>query len=172
MTGVQTCALPIYLARRGLSLPALAADPLVREYLGLQQQVLTMVRMESGSETLVDTSKAGPRAWLVATDPGSLLLHLHRDAVDVLASWRQPKWDPALNAPMHKPSIAAAALDWWKAERWAALLARRRSVQRIDYPIFADSPRVALQGALDRDAPGLVDSLGWQGERQIRPGAE
>ena len=157
------------IARRRFSLAALDADARVRQYLALQQAVLDAVARDSGATWLIDSSKAGPRAWLVATDVRPLLLHLHRDAVDVLASWRQPKWDPSLKAPMHKPSVAAAAVDWIKAEAWATSLAARRPVRRIDYAQLVSAPREALARALAADAPALVESIQWLDERSVRP---
>lgn len=155
--------------RHRFSLAALGADARVREYLALQQAVLDAVAHDSGARWLIDSSKAGPRAWLVATDVRALLLHLRRDAVDVLASWRQPKWDPSLNAPMHKPSVAAAAMDWIKAEAWAASLAARRPVRCIDYAQLVNAPREALVVALSADAPELVDTIQWLSERSVQP---
>ena len=160
-----------YLLRQGLNLQRLAAQAEVQDYLALQDRVYAAVATLSGARYLVDTSKAGPRAWLLATQPRHTVLHLHRSAVEVLTSWRQPKWNPALQGPMRKPAVSAAGLDWLKAEAWARALARRRPVARLAYGDLALQPRDALARALDGSAPGLVDSLAWQDERSVLPAA-
>jgi hypothetical protein len=160
-----------FVARRGLSLRALADDPMVQAYLALQQRVFDAVADESGATCLVDSSKAGPRAWLLATQPANVLLRLRRDAVDVLSSWRQPKWDPSLNAPMHKPSVAVAGLDWWKAEAWAAALARRRPVQRLDYARLVERPREQIERSLGDSLPAVVGSIQWLDSHSVQPAA-
>jgi len=162
----------LFIARRRFSLAALRRDADVRDYLTLQQQVFDAVAQVTGARHLIDSSKAGPRAWLMGTEPNNLLLHLHRDAVDVIASWRQPKWDPSLNAPMHKPSVSAAAWDWIKAEAWAGALGRQRTVRRIDYATLARAPQQALRDALGSDAPSLIDSIPWLDECRVPPAAE
>jgi hypothetical protein len=162
----------LFIVRQGLSLKAIRRDPRVHEYLALQQRVFDAVSAETGASYLIDSSKAGPRAWLVATQARNLVVQLHRDAVEVLTSWRQPKWDPPLNAPMHKPSVAAAAIDWWKAEAWAAALAARRTVVRIDYAGLVAQPRPVLEQALAAQAAGLVASVQWLDDRSVTPSAE
>jgi len=161
----------LFVLRARFSLATMAADPAVREYLALQDSVWNAVGAESGARYLIDTSKAGPRAWLVATDPRNLVVQLHRDAVEVLTSWRQPKWNPALNGPMRKPSVAHAALDWWKAEAWGSALAGRRPVQRVVYDELVARPREVIAQAFAASAPGLAEGIAWQDERSVRPAA-
>ncbi len=152
------------IARHGFSVTALRRHAGVVDYLALQETVLANVRMASGCTTLIDSSKAGPRAWLVATDPDAVIVHLHRDAVDVLTSWRRPKWDPSLGAPMHKPAVASAALDWWKVERLAQALARQRPVHRIDYDAFVAQPRAVIDASL---AGAIAGGVAWLDERRV-----
>lgn len=160
-----------YLLRQGLRLRQLAEQAPVQDYLALQGQVYRAIATRSGARYLVDTSKAGPRAWLLGTAARHTVLHLHRPAVDVLTSWRQPKWNPALQGPMRKPPVLGAGADWLKAEAWARALGHRRPVRRLDYAALVQAPRAALGQALDPVAPGLVDSLAWQDERSLQPAA-
>ena len=160
-----------YIARRGFSLDALRADPAVRRFLDLQFRLFEAVSDMSGASVLVDSSKAGPRAWLLACDERVAVAHLHRDPGDVIASWRSVKFDPGLGRPMQRMPIGAAALDWLKADRLAAALARRRPVARIDYHRLCADPRgeiAALYAALGLS--GLSEPQ-WINGATVREGA-
>jgi hypothetical protein len=161
-----------FLARHGFSLARLGAQPQVRRFVELQRALFTAIAAVSGSRVLVDSSKAGPRAWLLALDPAVHFVHLHRDPADVLVSWRSIKFDPGLGTPMKRMPVHAAAMDWWKVDRLATLLARETRVVRIDYRALCAAPRATVEG-LWRDlgiaAPGEPQ---WLAPDTVRPGED
>ncbi len=132
------------LLRSGFSLARLREDPAVGEFVAMQQHLFAAIRAVSGKPILIDSSKAGPRAWLLATDPGTSVIHLYREPGDVIASWQSAKFDPGLGDAMQRLGIADAARDWWKVEQLARLLARRRPVFQLDYAKLCAAPREAI----------------------------
>jgi hypothetical protein len=102
----------------------------------------------SGSPVLIDSSKAGPRAWLLSCHPKVRIIHLYRDPADVIASWRSAKYDPGMGRAMKNMSVRAAALDWWKVEHLIRRLERVKPVFRIDYATLCSSPEKILGAAL------------------------
>ncbi len=146
-------------------------DADVARFNALQSRLFDAVRFASGSEIVLDSSKAGSRAWvLAAAEHPPLFLHLYRDPADVIASWRKPKFEPSTGALMKKPSLARAAWDWIKVEQAARSLQQpRQTVRRVDYLAFAQAPRKELAAALDQYLPGLVDTVAWQGETKVAP---
>lgn len=163
-----------FLIRKGYDLGRIAADPQVVRFNALQARLFGGVRQASGTRIVLDSSKAGPRAWLLAAGPARpLFLHAYRNARDVIASWRKPKFEPSTGTLMKKPSLAGAALDWIKVEQAARSLARRGPpLQRVNYADFAASPRSALEAALEAGFPGLTASIGWRDARQVAPGPQ
>ncbi|WP_375175142.1 sulfotransferase [Pseudooceanicola sp.] len=161
-----------YLIRLGYDLRRIAADPRLTEFLVYQGRIFDSARRVSGAEWVVDSSKAGPRAWVLAARDPPLFLHSHRGAGQVLTSWRRAKFDPGRGGPMRRPSLHRAALDWIKAEQAARQLARQTALRRIDYRAFASDPRETLSAALDCDLPGLVAEVPWRGPDRVAPGPE
>lgn len=152
-----------FLAGRGFSLDRLRADPDVKRFRELQHALFDAIACETGAHTLIDSSKAAPRAWLLGCDPDVRIAHLTRAASDVLLSWRSRKYDPGLGTAMARPAIGTAALDWLKAERLIGLLGQRRPVTRIDYAELCSAPRERfdkLRNALDLRVPLAA---GWTG---------
>lgn len=161
-----------FLARKGFSLAALARDPAVQRFLALQGALFGAIAEVSGSRVLVDSSKAGPRAWLLALDPRVQFVHLHRDPADVLVSWRSAKFDPGLGTAMKRLPIRAAALDWWKVDRLAALLARRKTVTEVDYAALCAAPRAVISMLLNQLGLGAAGEPAWLGPDKVQPGAD
>lgn len=161
-----------HLMRLGYRLSSIAGDAELAEFAALQAQLFEGVRFAGQGAVVVDSSKAGPRAWALAPGLKPAILHVYRGAEDVIASWRRPKFDPSTNAPMKKPSLAVAAMDWIKAEQAARSLAKCLPVRRLDYGDFATDPQSALTRALEPEFPGLVQTMAWTGRRTVRPAAQ
>jgi hypothetical protein len=159
-----------YIARHRFDLARLAAQSDVRDFLAPQMALLAAVARLGGRQVMVDSSKAGPRAWLLATDPRVSVLHLWRDPTDVIASWRSRKYDAGLGRDMDRPSVQAAALDWWKAEQLARRLARVRPVAMFDYGALCAAPRPQLEAALAAAGIGGDSGIPWASERAVMPG--
>ena len=148
----------VYLARHHFDLAALSAQPEVRRFLALQFKIFEAVAQSSGKAVVVDSSKAGPRAWILACDPRSHFIHLRRDSTAVLASWRSKKFDPGLGTSMRRPGVLSAAGDWLKVERLMRSLAQQRPVGLIDYETFCRAPEAELGMALAK--AGLPGAMG------------
>ncbi|MEP1765211.1 MAG: hypothetical protein ABJJ53_00945 [Sulfitobacter sp.] len=161
-----------YLIRKRFDLTALRSDPEVNEFNHLQGRLFDAARAVSGAKILLDSSKAGPRAWVLAAGFDPVFLHAFRSAEDVIASWRRPKFEPSTQTPMKKPPISEAALDWIKVEQSARSLAKVAEVRRVSYQHFANAPREALSQALNPSFPGLVGAADWVGENAIQPAQE
>jgi len=160
-----------FVARHRFSLDLLRSDPQVQRFLALQFRLFDAISAISGSSVVVDSSKAGPRAWLLACDPRVSLLHLHRDPADVIVSWRSVKFDPGLGTAMKRMPIRAAALDWWKVDRLATLLGRVHPVAQMDYRDLCRQPQATIAAALaalDIEGP---QGPAWLGADTVSPGA-
>lgn len=150
-----------YLALLRFDPAGIRADPRLAEFIDLNRRLFAGLQQAAGGGAILDSSKAGPRAWVLQAGLQPLFLHVHRRASDVITSWRRPKHDPSTGGLMRQPSVASAALDWVKAEQAARALSRVARLRRIDHARFALAPRPTLQAALDPEYPGLVDRLPW-----------
>lgn len=159
-----------YLVKRRFLLSRIAVDPAVRAYIELQTILLDAISKVSGCETLIDSSKETQRAWILATAPDVSIIHLYRNATDTIASWRLPKWDKGLNAPMRKMSIQTAAIEWWKIECFGRKLAKWHPLIRINYEEFAASPKDVLSNIQDESIRHLTARIAWRDERTVMPG--
>lgn len=153
-----------FIARHGFSLERLAANEEVRRFLDLQLRLFAGIAQVSGKRILIDSSKAGPRAWLLGTLSQVSIVHLYRDPRDVILSWRSSKFDPGLGQAMQQFSTGMAAREWWKVEQLVRLLGRQRPVFRLDYARLCAAPRETVAmladhcGIADRLAPQWLDS--------------
>ena len=150
-----------FIARHRFSIDSLRDDPRVQQFLELQFRLFDAIAEVDGSTVVVDSSKAGPRAWLMACDPRVKVLHLHRDPADVIVSWRSVKFDPGLGTAMKRMPIRGAALDWWKVDRLAALLARVHPVIRVDYRELCASPQTVVANVLAAMEIALAPGPQW-----------
>ena len=157
-----------YLMRLRYDLDRIRRDDRLAEFGELQGRLMDGTRAAGQGDVVLDSSKAGPRAWVLAATLKPLILHVYRGAEDVIASWRRPKFEPSTGTAMKKPPLREAAGDWIKAEQAARSLARVADVARIEYGKFATEPRAALAGPL----PDIAGAVDWIGARDVRPGAE
>lgn len=160
-----------HLVHLGYRPDRIRADPLIAEFLSHQARLFDAIRQTSGATTVIDSSKAGPRGWILAAGFAPLLLHARRGAEEVMTSWRRGKPDPGSGAMMPRQPITRAGWDWIKAEQAARSIARRNPVCRIDHADFCRRPRATLAAALDSAAPRLVDRIAWTGPDQVTPAA-
>jgi len=158
-----------YLLKKRFDLSRIASDRGIREFISIQDRLFGDIAKLAGAETLIDSSKAAPRAWILATKPNVTIVHLYRSAADVICSWRRSKWDRALNGPIRKMSIASAAREWAKAERMIRTLANRRPVERLNYWHFATEPRRALRRTLGLSYDDVIDRIQWCDESTVLP---
>lgn len=159
-----------YLVKRRFSLPGIAADPAVRSFIELQRVLFEAISTVSGCETLVDSSKSAPRAWILAAVQDVSIIHLYRNATDTIVSWRLPKWDTGLNAPMRKMSIQRAAFEWCRIENFGRRLGRCYPLSRINYEEFVASPKDVLNNIKDGSIRHVTAQIAWHDEHTAIPG--
>lgn len=167
--GEDTIVRTKYLVKTRFSLPRIAADPAVRSFIEQQRVLFEAISKVSGCNTLVDSSKSAPRAWIMGTMPEVSILHLYRNATDTIVSWRLPKWDKGLNAPMRKMSIQKAAFEWWRIEDFGRRLGRCHPVCRINYEDFVASPAEVLNNISDESVRDLAVQIAWLDRQTLRP---
>ena len=158
-----------YLVKRRFCLPGIVADPAVRSFIEPQRVLFEAISTVSGCETLVDSSKSTSRAWILAAVQDVSIIHLYRNATDTIVSWRLPKWDKGLNAPMRKMSIQRAAFEWWKIENFGRRLGRCYPLSRINYEEFVASPRDVLNNIKDESIRHVTAQIAWHDEQTVIP---
>ncbi len=168
--GENAIARTQYLVKKRFLLSRIAGDPAVRAFMELQTVLFEAISRVSGCETLVDSSKSAQRAWILATEPDVSIIHLYRNATDTIVSWRLPKWDKGLNAPMRTMPIQTAAIEWGKIECFGRRLARWHPLIRINYAEFAASPFAVLSSIHDDGIRHLASQIAWYDEHTVMPG--
>ncbi len=158
-------------ARAGFRVDRLRDDPEVAAFLAPQLAIFAAVARASGKPIVVDSSKAGPRAWALATAAQSHLIHLWRHPTDVIASWRSRKFDAGLGTDMARPGVAHAAADWWKVEHLARRLARQHPVAMLDYARLCADPGEALAAGLATAGIGGDPGIPWLDSHRVTAGA-
>lgn len=166
----EVCRTP-FLAGRGYALDAVRQDDRVRQFLALQSRIFDAISDATGASFLVDSSKAGPRAWLLACDPRVRVLHLYRDPGDVIASWRSAKFDKGLNRDMQRLSVRQAAIDWGKVEYLVKKLARQARMVKIDYQQLCEAPSKVVDAALNELLETGFSPFDWIDEHKFVPAA-
>ena len=144
----------------------------MQHFLALQAQIFDAIAHVSGRSLIIDSSKAGPRAWIMACDPRVSLVHLYRRPADVIGSWRARKFDQGLGSEMQRLSLSRAAGDWLKAEHFARRLARQRRVVMIDYRALCHDPRPVIDRVLAAIDLPPTDPAGWLGPNQVHPASD
>lgn len=165
----QTVVRTRYIARHKFSLARLAGQTEVKDFLELQHRLFSAIAGKSGRDILIDSSKAGPRAWILACDPGTRFLHLWRDPADVIASWRSRKFDRGLGSEMQRLSVSRAAADWIKVEGLMRRLAHQTDVTGLNYRAICTDPRGALDSALAQAGLPIIDRAGWLDSHTMVP---
>ena len=121
------------------------AQPAAQRFLSMQADLFGAIADKTGAKRIIDSSKAGPRAWALSALIGVSFIHLRRNPADVAASWRRVKHDPSLGGPMRRPSYAEIVREWLATEASARRLAATRPVLRLDYEALVADPAAALQ---------------------------
>lgn len=161
-----------YIARHKFSLANLRRQDEVKIFLDLQFRLFAAIAQRSGRDVLIDSSKAGPRAWILACHPGVRFLHLWRDPADVIASWRSRKFDRGLGSEMQRLSVTRAALDWVKVEGLMRRLGRQTEVINLNYRSICVDPRTQLDCAMrDVGLPEIAEAA-WLASHKMVPVSE
>lgn len=159
-----------YIARAGYSLERLRADSRVRRFLDLNFALLEAAGAVSGKPILIDSSKAGPRAWMLACDARTRFVHLYREPAAVIASWRSRKFDAGLGREMQRLSVRHAAFDWWKVEYLIRKLARVKPVTIVNYQDLCQVPQREIDRIWRAAAMPERARVKWLGDRMVAPG--
>ncbi|MEM7544861.1 MAG: sulfotransferase [Pseudomonadota bacterium] len=154
------------IAGAGFSLTRYHADQDVGRFLGMQRDLFGAISEYAGARRLIDSSKAAPRAWMLAAMDDVKVVHLHRDPRAVATSWRSRKHDPSLGGPMRRVSAGAAFADWARAGASARALARQRPVLRLRYETLVQLPRLAMRETF---GPAIAEGLAWSGPDMFTP---
>lgn len=159
-----------YLLKLRYDLDRIRKDERISEFNSMQKMIFSSIMKSSGASVVIDSSKAGPRAFVLAAELDPVFIHTYRDAGEIIASSRRPKFEPSTGSYMDRPPILRTAVDWIKVEQSARSLRRIGSkVARIDYLDFSNDPRSALSRSLDLFFPNLVDTINWTGSNSVRP---
>lgn len=151
----------IRILRAGFSLSRFHTDRRVACFLAMQRDLFAAAIEVSGATTLIDSSKAAPRAWALTGLPDTRLLHLTRDYRAVAASWKKQKNDPSLGGPMQQMSALASGAVQARAALSAKLLSRQHPVSALRYEQLVADPRSALAACGLSD---VVDRIAWLGQ--------
>lgn len=157
-----------FIARHGYSLDRLRENADVQRFVAMNFRIFETVAQLSGTRVVVDSSKAGPRAWILATDPRVSVLHLYRSPGDVMASWRARKFDQGLGQAMSRLSVPKAAMDWAKPEHFARRLRGKATIHSMNYADLAEQPVPSVARALTALGLDGYEPPRWIDERRFR----
>ena len=158
-----------FIVRNGFSIARLSEDRSVQRFLEIQFSLFEAVSELTGRDVVIDSSKAGPRSWILACDRRVAFVHLYRNPADALASWRSRKFDQGLGQDMQRLSVGRAALDWWKVEYLARRLGHQRPVQMVDYHRLCEAPRTTIDEALLAMNLPVTNDAAWLNTHTVQP---
>lgn len=158
------------IAKQRLNLKEIVQNSEVQEYLDRINLILSVVSDRSGCKVLIDSSKFPQRAWLLATLPGTLIVHLQRDNRDWLASVRTPKYDSGRGEMQIKYPFLKLIDGWLRCEVSMALLARRFKTYTLSYEEFASNPKKCLENSpLNAELGSHLAGIDWRGPSSVAP---
>ena len=143
--------------------------PKVRRFLELQQELIHAIASVSGSDVVIDSSKAGPRAWVMSMLPNSTVWHLRRNPKDVIASWRSKKFDKGLGTNMKRMSRSAAAASWAKVEYLVGKLGQQVPTCEIAYGQLCREPRTVCESLIEQTFDRVEVKPNWIDENTFQP---
>lgn len=161
-----------FVASRGFNLDRLKDDPEVKCFLAIQFAIFEAASRIAAKPLIIDSSKAGPRAWILACDDRTRFVHLYRNPENVIASWRSRKFDKGLGTEMQRLSVSRAAIDWIKAEFSARLLAKQRPVVMLDYEKLCLFPRPEVEATLATLGLEDLEEIEWLDNHTVQPGSD
>jgi len=165
----QTICRTSFIAVHRFDIDAISQNPDVKRFNDLQFGIFEAIADTLDTPIVVDSSKAGPRAWLLACNPKVRIIHLYRDPADVILSWRSAKYDPGMRREMKRMSISGAASDWWKVEYLMSRLGRTTHVTRIDYGELCNDPSTILGSALSNLSLETIPLPAWIDSTSLHP---
>lgn len=157
-----------FAARHRFDTMQLSSDSEAREFLDAQQHLFDTIRSVTGRRVLIDNSKAGSRAWLLAQRFKPTYIHVYREPHDVIVAMRKPKLDHATNRMMAHNRVRKAARNWVLLESSVALLSRKATVRRLNYRDFCSTPRSALERALGAEHAAVQAGIEWVDETSVK----
>jgi hypothetical protein len=156
----------VRIAATGFSLRRFHADMLVARFAAMQRDLLEAAAEVAGVSWIIDSSKAAPRAWVLAGLADTSIIHLTRARSAVAASWAAGKADPSLGGPMERVSASLAASDQARAALSAALLSCQADVRRLRHEALLAAPQSAIERLRLR---ALTARVAWSGPDRFTP---
>lgn len=161
-----------FVARHRFNLASMLQDSQMRRFNDIQMRLFDAISDVSGRSVVVDSSKAGPRAWILAGLEKVKIVHLYRDPGDVIASWRSGKFDPGLGQNMKRMSVLDASIDWAKVEQLSRLLGRQTAVERVNYRVLCETPKLAVERMIERLGLRSIIKVNWLTDSSVAQGLD
>lgn len=154
------------IARVGFSLSAFLRHPDVEAFRSRQEALFAAFAETTSAGTLIDSSKAAPRAWALAGRGRTRILRLTRDTGAVRASWAARKADPSRSGPMEARSGPGLMRETIVERVSFRLLSRQTAITALRYEDLVVAPRAALGDALGANT---ADAVAWRGAARFAP---
>lgn len=158
-----------FIAEHKFSHALMRQHPKVRRFLELQLELIHAIASVSGSNVVIDSSKASPRAWVMSMLPNSTVWHLRRNPKDVIASWRSKKFDKGLGTDMKRMSRSAAAASWAKVEYLVGKLGQQVPTCQITYRQLCREPRAVCARLIEQTFDNVEVKPNWMDENTFQP---